>query len=314
MDTWKRICFFRTLAMTPDTRLEDVCQQHYFLLNLRIRSADTRYQYEVAYRDFSRHLGRPASIADLDDDQITIWMGSLLRGVNGREPLAESTVRERAGRIGALWTWLAKRGVVAKWPTFTRPESADPQPLALTSDQLQALFRSARKERGHIAGIPADLWCLSFFAFVWNTAERKSAALAVQIPWLDLAGARASIPAEARKGKRKWACYDLWPETIPLLQAVIDVDPTRQLVWPWDKCEGSYYTLYNRILRDAGIPVDRKHKTHSLRVSHATYREAAGGDATRQLRHSDRQTTVRHYLDQSKMPPDTTKLFIPWAG
>ena len=121
-----------------------------------------------------------------------------------------------------------------------------------------------------------------------------------------------TIPPDVRKGGKKWAVYHLWPETLPLLAAVVAVDPRREHVWPFPYCQNSYYTRYDRILRDAGLPVSRKTKTHSLRCSHATWKAVAGGDATRALGHSDPQTTRKFYLDPRMMSPDEARLFIPW--
>jgi hypothetical protein len=294
---------------THETLLQ-VCESTFFPLNIRLRSEETRYQYRLAFRDYGKFLGHEPTLADLRDDPITAWMSrNLDRG------LAAITVRERAGRIQTLWSWLAKRGVVKRWPTFIKPECPDSLPSALDPQQLTALFCSAAKERGMIGSVPADLWWLSFLAFVWNTAERKSAALAVRPQWLTLEDSRyakASIPPEVRKGRKKHATYDLWPETVPILQAVLAVDPGRERVWPFPYSMQSYYTRYNRILKGAGIPVNRKTKTHALRVTHATYREVAGGDATRQLMHGDRATTVKSYIDPRMSPPDTIKMFVPW--
>lgn len=289
--------------------LLEICESEYFPLNLKIRSEKTRYQYRVALDCFGRSLGRPPTTADLTDDAVTIWMGRLLQ----RQPaLAVDTIRERVNRVLALWVWLAKRTVGMRWPTVIKPQAPEPMPVAMTEAQLRRLFASAAKERGQICGIPAELWWTSYLAFVFSTSERKGAALAVRVAWLDFERGSVRIPPASRKGGRKWGIYPLWPELVPLLRQCIAAAPERDLMWPWPKCERSYYTAFDRILRDAGIPVDRKHKTHSLRVSHATWRAALGGDATRALGHDSAETTRRHYLDKTLMPDDPTRLFVPW--
>lgn len=291
--------------------LREICEREYFPLNLKIRSPKTILQYEIALRCFARHLGHEPTTDDLHDDAITAWMGRLLQR---DPPLSVNTVRERANRILALWVWLAKRTPGMRWPTVIKPVAPDPLPMALTEDQLRRLFRSASKERGRCGGVPADTWWCSFFAFVWSTAERKSAALAVRVQWIDFAAGTVTIPPQARKGGRKWGVYRLWPEVLPLLRAALAAMPHRELMWPWDKCDGAYYTAYDRILRDAEIPVTRQTKTHGLRVSHATWLKVLGGDPTRALMHGDSATTQRHYLDPRLDPPDERRLFVPWAG
>lgn len=289
--------------------LFEICTTDYFPLRPTIRTEATRVQYRIALRSFAEQLGRAATLADLTDDALTRWMTWLM---DRQPPLSVNTIRERVGRVQTLWTWLAKRGVVKQWPTITRPAPVDPLPTALTEEQLRRLFASAAKERGKIADVPADLWWLSFLGFVWNTSERKSAVLAVRVEWLDLARGVCTIPPDVRKGRRKWGVYHLWPEMVPLLTECLAAAPTRTLVWPWDRCAGSYYTSYNRILRDAEIPVSRKTKTHGLRVSHATWLKVMGGDPTRQLMHGDSATTERHYLDSRMLPVSQPKLFVPW--
>lgn len=286
--------------------LHSLCERLYFPLQLRI-GPGTRYQYQNAIRDYGKHLGRPATLADLQDDLITVWMSAGLR-----RGLSAVYVREMAGRVATLWTWAAKRAIVPTFPTFQKPAVPETMPTALTEAELRRLFLSAAKERGRIGGVDAGLWWTSFFAFVWNSAERKSAALAVRVAWLDLTAGTCTIPPEVRKGGKKWACYRLWPETVELIRRVLADGPPREQVWPVDFCHESYYTRYNRILRGAELPVDRRHKTHSLRCSHATWLAVMGGDARRQLGHADQATTEKFYLDPRFTTKDQPRLFIPW--
>jgi integrase len=177
---------------------------------------------------------------------------------------------------------------------------------------LHRLFAAARKERGTIEGIPAGYWWEGFLAFVFCTAERKGAALALRWEWIDLARLTATIPPQVRKGRTKAGQYRLWPEIVPLLVRI--QEPQRELVFPWPKCERAYYTVYDRILRDAGLPVNRNAKTHCLRASHATWQAAVGADAAGALLHSDPATTRKHYIDVRHLPPVENKLFVPWTG
>lgn len=291
--------------------LKEICENEYFPLKLSIRAENTRYQYGLAFLDWAKYLGHEPTTDDLSDDAVTIWMSRLL---NRKPALSVNTVRERVGRVLTLWSWLAKRGVVVRFPTVAKPQAPDPLPTALTEEQLRRMFASAKKERGMIDKVPADLWWMSFLAFVWMSAERKSAAMSVRVEWLDLAGGTVSIPPEFRKGRKKWGIYRLWPESLPMFRTLVAVDPVREYLWPWGRCKESYYTTFNRILRDAGLPVNRKYKTHGLRVSHATWRTVLGGDATRALMHGDPATTRKHYLDPRLMPADDTRLFVPWSG
>lgn len=285
-----------------------VCERLYFKLHLRLKES-TRYQYRHALADWAQYLGREPTVADLTDDSVTLWMADgLARGKSA------VYVREMAGRVSALWTWMAKRDRTMAFPSFAKPDAPDALPTALSEHELRRLFESAGRERGRICDIPAGLWWTSFLAFVWNTAERKTAALACQVAWIDLATGTVSIPPQFRKGGKKWGIYRLWTETLKLVVQCLEAQPGREQIWPQDFCHESYYTRYNRILRDAGIPVDRRHKTHSLRCSHATWLSVKGGDPTQQLGHGDPNTTRRYYLDPKFTTRDQPKLFIPWQN
>lgn len=293
--------------MDPNTTLWTVAKEVYFPRNIRARSPKTSQQYDYAIRSWGEHLGHPPTLLDLDDDLLTTWAVWLMD-----QGLSIYTVRERCGRVTALWNWLAKRRIVDRFPTFQKPQAPAPTPIALREDELRRLFHSASKERGRIEGIPADVWWVSHLAFLYSTAERKSAALAVETSWLDMEHGICQIPANVRKGGMKTATYHLWPEIRPLIQACLAAAPGRQYVWPWPKSEVAYYNAWRRILRDAGLPDDRKHKAHCLRATHATHRHRAGGDASRALGHSDPSVTRKHYLDPKFDEPDRAKLFIPW--
>src|SRR5690349_18491458 len=104
--------------------LLQICEQLYLALNIRIHEP-TRYQYRIALRDYSRFLGRPCCMADLDDDSITMWMSRRLQ-----DGLSSRTVRERAGRLQTLWTWMAKRRMVERFPTFIKPLVPQNMPIA----------------------------------------------------------------------------------------------------------------------------------------------------------------------------------------
>jgi len=285
-----------------------VCETLYFPLSLRIGES-TRYQYRIALRHFATFLGRDPTSADLHDDAITAWMSRRLS-----EGIAPITVREQAGRVQALWTWMARRRMVEQFPTFAKPRVPQPMPVAFSEDELRRFFRSCRKERGQIAGVPADIWVSSFFAFIFNTSERKGAALAVLVSWMDLENRVCVIPPAVRKGGVKGAVYPLWPETVPLIRECIAANPRRTHVWPWDRCHESYYTILHRILADADLPVDRKHMTHGLRVSHNTHHKRLTGEHSPLLLHSSSATSERHYEDKKYTIKDAHRLFIPWES
>jgi integrase len=282
-----------------------LCETFFFPRNIALRSHKTRRGYRYALDHFARHLGRQAGLADLDDDAVTLWLSAQLDAGQ-----SVYTVRERLGRILTLWRFLAARRLVECWPTIRRPPAPEPVPLALSVEQAAALFESCRWEPGKISGIRSGWWWEAFLAFVLSTSERLSASRSLRWEWLDLAMLHVTIPPAFRKGQRKAGHYELWPEVVPLIERI--KMPPRELVFPWDRSEGCYFYRYGRILERAGLPNGPKWKTHSLRCSHASWRQSLGGDSTRALGHSDPATTRRHYIDARYLPKDDVKLPVPW--
>lgn len=261
--------------------------------------------------DFEAYLGRPATTDDLNDDTVTLWVGDmLLRGESPDKPRAIETVLSKAGRILTLWRFLFHRRVVDCYPTIEMPDAPEPSPVALDEQQLRRLFESAMCRPGLVGGVPARYWWPALFGFVFSTSERKGGTFATRWDWVSLENRVCVIPAFVRKGKRKAATYPLWDEVIWLLSRI--VEPRRDVVFNWDKSECSFYKHYSKILIDAQIPNDRKHKLQGLRVSHNTWTKVMTGRHSPLLMHSSTATSERHYEDKrlTTLPP--AKLFIPW--
>jgi hypothetical protein len=290
-----------------EQNLWSLCQSQYFPRRRSIRSAKTRRAYQYSIAALSKHLGREAQLSDLDDEIMEVWLTAELNRVKSVE-----TARHRLAKLLALWTWAAKRGLVPTFPTIERPRAPVPVPRAWQQHELARLFAAADLEGGLIGPVPARLWWRARLAFHWFCGERKGAVDLLRQEWvyLDSDPPACVIPAEARKGGFKPACYRLPP---PLIEALRRIwEPSRELVFPWPHSEGKYFRDWNRILIRAHLPVGRKFKTQALRVSHATWKKKMGGDATASLMHSDPAVTIRSYLDPRMAADDDKPLFVPW--
>lgn len=276
------------MKIEPASLLVDVCRECYFKLNSRIQCDATRRQYGFAVADFSEAIGHAAAVSDLTDDNVAAMM-VFLRA----RKLAAKTINERRGRINALWSWLAKRGIVDKWPTIRRMTEPKRIPVAWSRDELRQLLAACRRLTGKVGDVPANLWWESLHQVAWSTGERITALMSCR--WEDLSGEWLSIPAEARKGKTADAQYRLSASAVESLDKIRQ--PSRELIWPWPLHPLYLWVRYKQIRSRAGLPTDRRSAFHRIRRSVASHFEAAGGNATALLGHSSRATTINAYLD-----------------
>lgn len=278
------------------------CENSYFRLNSRIRTEQTKRQYEFAINDMTKALGHEARIGDLTDDNVSLLMAHLTE-----RKLAAKTINERRGRINALWSWLARRGVVKTWPTVKPIPEPRRVPLAWSQSELQQLLAACRAVPGTINLIRACDWWSSLHLVAWDTGERITALLACQ--WGYLSGEWLTIPAEVRKGKGSDAQYRLSDDALAGLATIRE--PQRETIWPWPFDARYLWTRYRKIRQRAGLPIDRRSAFHRIRRSVATHYEAAGGNATELLGHTSRATTVRSYIDSrfTKHPQASDLLF-----
>lgn len=271
----------------------------YFRLNLKIRSEHSRNIYRLSLLNLQGIVGREPTLLDLTDDNIVLMMRGLLDS-----GLAIATVNERRARIHALWTWLAKRGIVPTWPTTPPLDEPHRSPRAWSREELVKLLVMCRQQRGWIAGVPAGIWWASLHLALWDSAERISALVACR--WEHLQGEWLTIPAELRKGKHSDATYKLSHATLAALDEIRS--PARELIWPWPKHPTYLWDTYRTMRQRAGLPTDSKSSFHRMRRSVATHFHAAGGNATEALGHSDPGVTRKSYLDvrqiDAQHPPD----------
>jgi integrase len=289
--------------------LWSLCQKVYFPRRANT-GEETQRQYRYSIASFGRFLGRDPVFADLDDNLLVGWQEQLRATKKGNgDPLSAWTINEKVGRVRTLWTFLAQRRLVERFPTVLRLKTPELIPTALTHEQLGKLFQAADEMPGRIGGVRARHWWPAFLLFVWSTGERKGASLALRWEWVDFDRNLIVIPAHARKGGKKNGIYPLWPELAQLLDRI--KEPKRELVFPDERCGTMYYKDWNKLLELAGIPADSKHKTQGLRVSHASWIKLMGGDPTEALMHGDVATTIRHYLDPRMSRAKKRLLFDP---
>lgn len=286
---------------TADT-LRQIVQDYYFRHNPDVRSNLTKRQYAFALSDFDESLGRPATLADLTDDAIAGLLAFLQA-----KGLSAKTCNERAGRLLALWRFLCQRGRMERWPLpqkLTVPRRA---PIAWTRTELDSLLHACGRQRGMLGDVPASWWWISLHLALWDSGERISALLACKWEWVSESW--LTVPAEVRKGMTEDRSYQLSAETLEAIETIRR--PKRELIWPWPFHPVYLWQAYRNLRRRAGLATDRRSSFHRMRRSVASHFEAAGGNATELLGHSDRRLTKASYLDARfvKTPQAVDRLF-----
>ncbi len=280
--------------------LKEITETYYFPNNPAIRSKKTHRQYAYALIDLAAALGREPTFADLRDDSISAMLAHLT--ARGLKP---KTANERAGRIMALWRWLYARRHIDTQPQDQSLREPRRVPMAWTRAELDSLIKACGLAPGMIEGVPASWWWMSLHYVLWDSGERIGALIQSRWEWLsrdDQGRAWLILPADVRKAQKEDATYQLSPDSIAWLDMI--QRPKRNVIWPWPYTESYLWIAYKRLRKRAGLPTDRQSSFHRMRRSVASHFEAAGGNATVLLGHSDRKVTVQSYLDpRVAVPP-----------
>jgi integrase len=263
---------------------------------------NTQRLHGIAVLNFSRTLLRPAEIADLTEDNLA--RHTTRRMQEGR---AMATIAGEQCKLLALWRFACRQGYLTRWPTMAPVKVPDRVPRAWTQGELVKLF-AALENAGPVGSLKGSLWWRALFLVLWDTGERISAVLAVQWQWVDLDGQTIYIPAEVRKGGHGDRLYPIAEDTAKAIAAL----PRQYKPFFHPFHAATLYNRLKRLMKDAGLPSDRRSMFHRMRRSTASHYEAAGGNATELLGHTSRKVT-RVYLDPRITRPANAvdKLFRP---
>jgi integrase len=286
--------------------LENIFMEQYVPENVKITSQRTVKLYGQCFRIFSEYLGHTATIADLTDANVGRFMRWVV-DVRGNKAITASYYGKR---LKAIWNWAAKKRMVAQFPTIANLPVPESIPSSWTREELAKLMAACHRQKGKFGRIPVSQFWVAFHLVLWNTGERYGAMRALRWEWLDLRRGFLSVPAEFRKGGLKAMVYQLKPETIEALRAIRS--PHREIVFDMPSKGTGFYHWYEKLIRSAGLKyVPHKSGPQKMRRSFASFIEAAGGNATKALRHSDRRTTEKSYLDPTICDgePENKKLF-----
>jgi integrase len=295
----------RTWDAGPEGTLWHYCVTRYFRLNVRIRSWHTQHQYRIALGELSRVVGHPATKDDLTDDNVALVMRELME-----KNLNPNTINSRRDRINALWTWMAKRGEIPRWPANQAVIEPQRTPQAWTRHELDALFNAAALEKGMLKGVvPKWLYWQALLSLCWDTGERVGALLQCRWEHLNLETRWLRVPAEIRKGSKKDKAYLLSGETVGLLRMMRNRSPVLLIPAVYNRLY--LWKAFERILKSAGLPTNRQCKFHRIRRSVASHFAAAGGDPQALLGHSSAVITEGYLDPEICKPPQPTDRLAP---
>lgn len=293
--------------MTLTTFLDTV----YVPLRLRGRSPESVRLLRHSINQFSRWLGRQATLEDLDDLVVSQWLAAM-----AAKKSPNSVARERSG-ILALWNLAQGRGLVRLRPTVAPELVPHKVPRAFTVEELERLAQAASWSSGWVGPVPAATFFRALIAVGLETGERISAIL--HTPRSGWQRPTLTVPAIVRKGRAQERVYELSPEACDLVDAVSSHSgPT---VFWWTASGTALRKRWKTITRRAGLGDGRDVQFHALRRSTASHLTAAGLDATAYLGHSTDRITRRSYLDprvvdatRPKAWQSMPRVFRPEAG
>lgn len=267
--------------------LTDFFTDVYRPLRLRGKSDNSTRLYNCLLRQFTRHLLRPATVADLEELTLARYLDR--RAAAGRSPY--TVERERAGLM-ALARMAQQRGMLAMLPCCQQGVLPEATPEAWSMEQLGQLLREAEAMPGNVGPMPAGKFWPALLLTLWQTGERISAVM--ETPAENYRRPHLLVPATARKGRRRDRVYTLDDELCDRLDELRQ--PTGPL-FPWPLCKTYLWDRMKRMVKRAGISDGRKFRFHGVRRSALSHYAAAGGDATAMADHSSPRMTSRWYLD-----------------
>jgi integrase len=244
--------------------------------------------YKITLRRVSQWLGRPAVLSDFTDDRMSAYLQHCYD-----IGLAGASVSKEANNVLALWRYAAKRRLVAREPDIETPSYAAPVPDSFSPEEVQAIYDAAGKLQGLSYNVPRSLLFQGLVLTIYDSGERVGALL--KCKWEDLSDGWLTVHGSYRKSKKAGKRFKLRPETVAVTDR-IRVVSTSDKIFGW---QGNYtyiWRVFGKVLTEAGLPDHRRGKFHKIRRTVASQYEAAGGNATQLLGHSNRRVTEA-YLD-----------------
>lgn len=272
--------------------LLDLLNDHYQPERLVGKSPNTTRLYRHSINAFSKYLGRPAVVADLNTDTVSKFLNFML----AETKLSRHTIQKDRTQLCVLWGFAAKKGWLTEFPQIASINCPDRIPDSYNDDEIKALMNACKAQKGMVGSIPASDWWLTLLSVIYDSAERIGAIMQTEATALDSSG-YLTVKGEHRKNSKRDKRYRLQPITVERIKAI--KRPGEKLLFPWPYSYVYLFKRYGKILESAGLPNNRRSKFHKVRRTTASRFEAQHGNATELLDHQSRSTTKKAYLDPS---------------
>ena len=234
------------------------------------KSANTTRLYKLSIDSFGKTVKTVPRLQHLTDANLARHMQRVVD--LGRSP---GTANKDRAQLCAMWRYATKLKLLEHWPTINPMIEPERTPRAWMPDEIERLFGAIDRQTGYFEDVPRSLWWKTLTLLLLDTGERISAIRQAQWSWLS--GDWFTVPAEARKGRRRDRSYRLGSKTIGHLMAINQVSKSQPFPWPYHDLY--LWRLFGDLLQDAGLPADRADKFHRLRKTTASVTHAAGLNA-----------------------------------
>lgn len=252
--------------------------------------------YSMLWDRFERFLGRPATVADLDDVLVARYLKWRAETIvwAGRLP-SIATVRKDRTMIASVWTYAARKRWAAEFPELPRVRVPEKLPVgrAYTAEDVSALIRAAKRRIGKVGGLPAKWWWPTLIYTAVCTGCRFTELTSLRWAQVDLERRKILLLAHTRKGATRDLERSITPQLAEMLARFRR--GADDLVWPWDRKSRSQWASLRVLCESAKV---RYRGFHGLRRTAASYAAAKGGReaATAMLDHYDPRLQ-RVYVD-----------------
>lgn len=287
--------------------LEELCEKYIYAKNQerpigRELSPRTRSHLFDCVKAYGRWIGQKPRVVDLQPDRVNQFLSALMK--DGKSPY---TVKNRRTGLMVLMRFARRQKLLQVRTKEVRPILCPTlEPQGYDVKDIQQLLKHIRYLRREIpgTGIPRRLYWASLVQTQWETGLRIGDFSRIPITAYDQG---ILTVVESKTGKK--STHHLERATAAAIEACIDANPIRELIWPGMQPK-SLSRAFIEIARAAGLPGSSKW----VRAGGASEVDRSfPGMGWRFLRHSTPIVFDKHYKVQRICEPNQPKPPSPFG-